>query len=321
MDNETKPRSFKVASSVISIFVLSPVLLLFQNCGGSPEEASSDLSSYGTASSLSIYMPPQNTIGYMGGGATFTVGVSSGGSSGLRTYQWKRNGTMLVGKTGQTLVLSNLSSSDAGQYSVSVTQASDMMFEAQTVESGSATLTVQSVPSTATPPTIVAQSSSAIFSGGANYFHRVQVDGFPRPTVQWYKDGAPVTGITGENIPLPAMGSGYNGVYYAVVSNIAGSVTSEPVIIGVNQSSIAPVIVDSSESGTASVGSTVKLFALAAGLESPTYQWYKGNTPIPGATQSTYVITNAQTSHTGTYSFVATNSAGSTSVSGDLTVE
>lgn len=320
MDNETKPRSFKVASSLILVFVLSPVLLLFQNCGGSPEEANYDLSSYGSTNTLSIYMPPQNTIGYMGGGATFSVGVIKSNSTGFVSYQWKRNGVPIPGKTSQVLVLSNLQSSDAAQYSVTVTQESDNMFAGGTVDSSAGTLTVQAVPSTATAPTIVAQSSSLMMNSGSSYFHRVQVDGFPRPTIQWYKDGSAI-GVTGENLPLPIVGSGYNGVYYAVVTNLAGSVTSEPVIIGVNQTSLAPVIVDSSESGTAAVGSTVELFALAAGLESPTYQWYKGNMPIAGATQSTYKITNVQKSHAGTYSFVATNSAGSASVSGDLTVE
>lgn len=320
MDNETKPRSYKVASSLILVFVLSPLVLMFQNCGGAPAESNYDLSSSSSTNTLAIYMPPQNTIGYMGGGATFSVGVNKSNSTGVVTYQWKRNGVPIPGKTSQVLVLSNLQSSDAAQYSVTVTQDGDYMFAGGTVDSSAGTLTVQSVPSTAVAPTIVSQSSSTMMNSGSSYFHRVQVDGFPRPNIQWYKDGTAIS-VTGENLPIPYVGSGYNGVYYAVISNIAGSVTSQPVMIGVDQSSIAPVIVDSSESGTVAVGETVELFALAAGLESPSYQWYKGNTPIAGATQSTYKITNVQKSHAGTYSFVATNSAGTASVSGDLTVE
>lgn len=56
-------------------------------------------------------------------------------------------------------------------------------------------------------------------------------------------------------------------------------------------------------------GGTVALQAVAN--NSPTYQWMLNNVAVSGATSSTLVLTNAAT-HVGSYTCVATNSAGST---------
>ncbi|HXU75130.1 MAG TPA: immunoglobulin domain-containing protein, partial [Methylomirabilota bacterium] len=53
-----------------------------------------------------------------GNQATFTIGTALG--LGPITYQWRRNGTNLVGQTSQQLTLSNVRTSDAGSYDVVV---------------------------------------------------------------------------------------------------------------------------------------------------------------------------------------------------------
>ncbi len=72
-------------------------------------------------------------------GGTFTVAASATGS-GL-TYQWLRNGTVLPGETGAILLRNNASASDAGNYSVRVTNA------AGTVTSNAATITLSAAAS------------------------------------------------------------------------------------------------------------------------------------------------------------------------------
>ncbi|CAH1797650.1 unnamed protein product, partial [Owenia fusiformis] len=55
---------------------------------------------------------------------------------------------------------------------------------------------------------------------------------------------------------------------------------------------------------------------------SPTsYQWKKGGTPIPGATNQNYPITNVQTSHDGTYTCTVANGIGNEKTSEGLKLE
>lgn len=83
---------------------------------------------------------------------------------------------------------------------------------------------------------------------------------------------------------------------------------------------VAPVISGSPAGGTFLVGATLTLSGSTGGT-APTFQWYKNNTAIPGATSLTYTIANLAASDAGSYHFVALNSAGSaTSAAGAVTV-
>ena len=47
--------------------------------------------------------------------ATFTTMVTGVGSNNF-TYQWRHNGTIISGETGDTLVITNVMESDGGEY-------------------------------------------------------------------------------------------------------------------------------------------------------------------------------------------------------------
>ncbi|HET7640527.1 MAG TPA: immunoglobulin domain-containing protein, partial [Ktedonobacteraceae bacterium] len=82
--------------------------------------------------------------------------------------------------------------------------------------------------------------------------------------------------------------------------------TNAPVII-------VPVITTQPLTQTASAGSSVTLTAVADGGAgtSLTYQWYKDNNPISGATSSSYTIGSAAAGDAGNYYIVVTDTAGS----------
>jgi len=67
---------------------------------------------------VTILNPPQPRSVYVGGTAVFTV--TADGTAPL-SYQWKKGGVNITGQTNQTLVLTNVSTSDAASYSVGVT--------------------------------------------------------------------------------------------------------------------------------------------------------------------------------------------------------
>jgi sugar lactone lactonase YvrE len=69
------------------------------------------------------------------------------------------------------------------------------------------------------------------------------------------------------------------------------------------------------------VGASVTFTAAATGSPTPTYQWQKGAANIAGATSASYTIASAAAGDAGTYTAIATNSAGSaTSAAATLTV-
>jgi hypothetical protein len=67
-----------------------------------------------------ITAQPRSQVGYWGKSVTLTV-IAAGNAP--LSYQWLKNGTPVVGASGSSLVLTNLQLTDAGNYSVVVTNA------------------------------------------------------------------------------------------------------------------------------------------------------------------------------------------------------
>jgi len=83
-----------------------------------------------------------------------------------------------------------------------------------------------------------------------------------------------------------------------------------------------PTITSDLSSQTVQTNQTATFVIVASGSNPLSYQWYfNTNMPIAGATNSTFTLLNSQTTNTGTYSVIVTNSAGSvTSQMATLTV-
>jgi hypothetical protein len=64
-------------------------------------------------------------------------------------------------------------------------------------------------------------------------------------------------------------------------------------------------------SQTVLTGASVTFTVAASGTPAPTYQWQKNGAKISGATSTSYTIASVATGDAGTYTVVASNSAGS----------
>ena len=83
----------------------------------------------------------------------------------------------------------------------------------------------------------------------------------------------------------------------------------------------APLITTQPTSRTVIAGTSTTFTAAASGTPAPTYQWRKNGAAISGATNSSYTIASPVASDAGSYTVVATNSAGTaTSNTAVLTV-
>jgi hypothetical protein len=106
-----------------------------------------------------------------------------------------------------------------------------------------------------------------------------------------------------------------------VVTNSAGSATSNAAVLTVNIPTQAPTITTQPIASTVTAGSAASFSVVASGTAPFTYQWRKDGSPVSGATAATYTIASAATTDAGNYTVTVTNSAGSaTSNAATLTV-
>ena len=89
------------------------------------------------------------------------------------------------------------------------------------------------------------------------------------------------------------------------------TVTSLKVDYATTVTPAAPLFTAQPSSQTIATGSSLTLSAAATGAPTPSYQWYKNDVAISGATSATYTIASVASGDAGTYKVVATNPVGS----------
>jgi uncharacterized repeat protein (TIGR01451 family) len=268
---------------------------------------------YGSATStvaqLMVLVPPsitsQPTNQTVVAGSSASFQVSASGTSPLN-YQWWFNGTNAVGANTNSLSLTNTQTSQAGGYSVVITNS------AGSVTSAVATLTV------GTPPSITNQPSNLTVVQGQNATFSVAASGDAPLSYQWRFNGAPVGGGSSSTYTVVGAAVANAGGYDAVVSNAYGSATSTVAQLTVL---VPPSITSQPTNQTVVAGSSASFQVSASGTSPLNYQWWFDGTNAVGANTNSLSMTNAQTSQAGGYSVVITNSAGSvTSMVATLTV-
>ena len=238
-------------------------------------------------------------------GQTASFTVEATGTS--PNFQWKKGGSDIPGATSSAYTTDATSLADSGtKYSVVVSN------DLGTVTSNDASLTVTAKPAITTQPV-----SQAVAAGQTASFS-VAATGTEPLTYQWKKDGSDIAGATSSTYK-PVSSSELNGAKFSVVvSNSAGSVTS-------NEAVLSDVAIGTQPAAQSVVVAQTASFSVTAGGTGPfTYQWKKNGTDIPNATSSSYTTPEATSADIGTalaYSVVVSNSAGTvTSSSATLTV-
>ena len=227
-------------------------------------------------------------------GSTATLSVSASGSNPLY-YQWTQNGLPVGGATNSTLMLSNVQTSQAGYYAVSVVNAYGAAF------SSNALLNVGSGPVITNQP-----SSQSVASGGTVIFN-VSVVGTAPINYQWKFNGANLAGATNVSLQLTNVQSVQAGNYSVFVTNLFGSVLSSNAALTVQ---VAPYIVTQPTNKTVTAGSSVSLVGTAGGSQPLLYLWSFNGTNLIGTTNNTLILTNVQPSQAGIYVLTVTNAYG-----------
>ena len=170
------------------------------------------------------------------------------------------------------------------------------------------------LPPVPVAPTISAQPAPLSVVAGQPATFTVVASG--SPTYQWLKAGAPIAGAAQATYVLLQSSLGDDGNQYSVVvSNFAGSRTSEVVRLSVSAAPLAPSFVRWPSTVSVVAGATA-IFDVEMGGSSPfAYQWLRNGVAIAGAIQSSYSLVATLADHDVQISVQVTNAAGSLSSS------
>ncbi|MCP9612473.1 DUF5074 domain-containing protein [Coprobacter tertius] len=132
-------------------------------------------------------------------------------------------------------------------------------------------------------------------------------------TYQWYANGEEIKGKTSSTYSVTAGDENNNTSLYCIVKNESGETKSETVILTTKY--IVPEITKQPASIERTVGGwTAAQFNVTARGGNLTYQWYKDEVAIEGATTARYSIagSNLKLTDAGKYYCAVTNSLGTT---------
>jgi hypothetical protein len=279
------------------------------NGAGSITSATAELTVVAQATPPTIAIGPQSLAVAAGANATFTV-IANG--TAPFAYQWSHDSVAIPGATGAMLTIASAQIVDGGFYSVVVSNSAG---------STTALPARLEVTPAAIAPTLTQQPTDLTVGIGSFASFTVVAAGTPPLAYQWRKDGVDVAGATTPALVIASAQIADAGAYTVVVANSAGSVTSGPALLSVENVATAPVVLVDPADTTAAVGAPVSFTVLAAGSEPLSYQWLKDGLEIGGATMATLTITSVLDSDAGSYACVVSNSAGTaTSVAAQLTI-
>jgi hypothetical protein len=228
---------------------------------------------------------PVSVTNCPGSSVTFNVGATGTGLS----YAWVRNG--LVIGTGSSLLLSNISATDAGNYSVVVSGTCGAAV------TNSASLTVnQNVLVTSAPVSVTnCPGSSVTFNVGATGTGL---------SYAWLRNGSVIG--TGSSLQLNSISAADAGTYSVVVSGTCGNAVTNSASLAVNEN----VMVVSAPVSLTNCPGTSASFAVSATGTGLSYQWYKGAGALAGQTGNSLMLANVSASDAGTYSVVVSGTCG-----------
>ncbi len=182
----------------------------------------------------------------------------------------------------------------------------------------SASVTV-SVSDLDVAPTVITQPASLSVTAGSDAVFAIAARGTEALSYQWRLDGTPLPGANGPVLRLAAVGAAAAGGYSVVVSNAAGTATSDVATLAVGAgvpAVVAPTIVTQPASVIVSAGNTATFAIGVSGSGPLAFQWRKDGVAVPGATSAALTLAGVTAASAGVYSVVVSNSAGSVTSAG-----
>lgn len=258
-------------------------------------------------------------------GQTASLSATAGGAP-APALQWQ---TRAANATGAWTNVGRGAGGNTGNYTTAVLSTADNGTQYRVLATNalgsaeSAPVTV-SVSDLDVSPAVTTQPAALSVTAGNDAAFAIAARGTEALSYQWQLNGAPITGANSPVLRLAAVTNANAGSYRAVVSNAAGSVTSDAAVLTVSAGSaqaVVPSIVTQPVSVSVGTGNTATFAVGVSGSGPIAYQWLRDGQPIAGATAAFHSLAQAAGTDAGPYAVRVSNSAGSvTSASVTLTV-
>jgi hypothetical protein len=224
----------------------------------------------------------------IGSNSTLNVTVSNQSS-----IEWHKVGAGNTGQTGSTFNFTGVTNTDGGSYFV-IARAQPACSD---VTSSQVTVAINAPASIALNPL----GSAILEDPAGNYTMNVIAAGSGPFTYQWFRQGNPILGATSASYSItnyvPTLDSG--SYYCRVTAPAPCSNSVNSTIARVTTIKCPAVVKHPIKTVNICSGGAFSLDVTATGVK--TYQWFKGNAAIPGATFANFSIPKANPSHTGVY--------------------
>jgi len=250
-----------------------------------------------TASTVPVITSIFNTPTTICVGADFSTSVTATTNvGGTLSYQWKRAGSLIPGATNATLNLAALQTTDAGVYTVDVSNGCG------TTSSGNLQINVSP------KPIITLQPVGSTVCVGAAITLSADVSG--ATSFKWQKDGVDVGNIT-KTFTLSTSAKTDAGSFTFIASNGCGNTSSAAAVMVINGK---PSISNIASPTNVCAGNTATLVASVVGNgdNNLTYAWSLKGLAITNGNTSTLSVPNFQSSNVGVYALAVTNGCGTT---------
>ncbi|MCA9242360.1 MAG: immunoglobulin domain-containing protein [Phycisphaerales bacterium] len=223
-------------------------------------------------------------------------------------YQWRRNGTPISGANQAQLTINPVATTDAGTYTVVVTNTCGSTTSAGAVVQVRAGVRI----------TLQPQPMNACAGQPGTVTFAVTATGASPLSYQWRRNGAPISGANSSSLMIQNPTAANAGAYDVVVTNTCNSLTSQAAALTVGE---GPMITQQPVATDACPGQPIQLSVVVANTVGVTYQWRKNGTAIQNATSATLTIPSAGVSDVGMYDVIVTDICSSiTSSAAQVTV-
>ena len=262
-----------------------------------------------------IATPPTSQIANAGANVAFSV-IATG--TAPLTYEWRKDGALVVGATNAVLTLTSVTAASGGSYTSVVTNT----FGSATSAAAALTVTTTPLPPTVIAPSITQPPTNRSVATGASATFAVVAAGTAPFAYQWRKNGVTLVGASAATYAIASAAVADAGSYSVVVTNSAGAITSAAAILEVAApASAPPVIATPPAAQTVGQGEPATFTVVVSGAGPFTYQWSKNGVALPSATAATLSWSALSAADAGSYTVVVTGPGGSvTSGSASLVV-
>ena len=224
-------------------------------------------------------------------GISITFSITVSGMPPV-SYQWLKDGAPINNAVADSYTIDSISENDEGYFTCRVTN------DAGSLVSNAAKLSVND------PPNIFRHPLSQTRNPETSVTFSVIASGTPPISYQWMKDESLIDNAIAESYTIDSVSKTDEGTFVCRVTNKAGSISSSPAVLSVNN----PVkIIKHPQSLSKSLGEPVIFSVQAAGTSPLSFQWEKDSLDILGATAESYTITSVQNDDRGVYKCKVSN--------------